>query len=178
MRRPISLETEVARRIDDAVAEVLLPDAIDDHAGGEGGASVTIASARSIRPLPVVSGRGIPGESTSKKRRGATVAFVGGNAANLNANVLRLAGRVIEFGMMIAAGKNMQCGIIDGGTHRLVNSGLSLFRRAIFSRISAIRSAGVGRVAGAVGLVDARDEKVAADGFPGAVLGLAAPWRI
>jgi hypothetical protein len=33
VRRPVALEAEIVRRADDAAAEMMLPEAIDHHAG-------------------------------------------------------------------------------------------------------------------------------------------------
>ena len=69
MRRLFALRAEIARRGDEGLPEVPAPDAIDDDARGEPGASLKMRSASSRRPEPflkVVS----PFPSTAGKPRG------------------------------------------------------------------------------------------------------------
>ena len=51
VRRPVALQAEIVRRADDAAAEVILPDAIDHHAGRE---RVVLATGEPVRPGPAV----------------------------------------------------------------------------------------------------------------------------
>ena len=76
MRRPCALRAEVAGRLDEAGAEVLLPDAIDDHAADSGAPSLTMARASSSRPLPCVNGFGEsatapPGNGAARSAQGS-----------------------------------------------------------------------------------------------------------
>ena len=58
MGRRLAEPAEVARRAHDAVTEMMLPDAIDHHAGGQRVVACAIHRASSSRPLPRVIGAG------------------------------------------------------------------------------------------------------------------------
>ena len=57
----VALLAEVAGRADNALAEVLLPDAIDDDAGGEWILGIDDGFGQVEAPLPCVKRRGGPG---------------------------------------------------------------------------------------------------------------------
>ena len=70
MRRPLAGDAEVARRVDQAGAEMPLPDPVDDDAHRD--RLRRIASASSRRPLPFVNGAGSLSDRTLRKWRGTS----------------------------------------------------------------------------------------------------------
>ena len=89
MRRPFAVRAEVARRVDDAGAEMALPDAIDDDARGERMRRRS-SSASSSRPLPFVNGAGSRSLRTLRKRRGTSSPSLHRVAADADLQVRRL----------------------------------------------------------------------------------------
>ena len=135
VRRPVALRAEVARRVDQAGAEVVLPDAVDDHAGrqrralGDDGVG-QFEPAAALRERPRRVGRQHRQEAARHDRAGA-----GRVAAHLHGHVLGDAGLVVQLGPVRAVGA--------------ARTGSPPRRRAPAARRSAASSCGASRSAAA-----------------------------
>src|SRR4051812_27533401 len=111
MARPIAVESEIAGRLDEPTAEMMLPDAIDHDAcgkmwriaeqrRGELAAAASLAEGLALR------------EDTQEAPRHDR-AFLRWIAAHLHGDVLRLARVVDKLGAMRAVGEHAKACVLD-----------------------------------------------------------------